>query len=186
MHSSFKQIISFIISASLFLWSCSTTRYGAKDEKHNVSNVHFKQKNEQVFIYYDLAGISTKDFYDVHVSLTNDQGKKYKVDTTAASGDIGPHVTAGKNKKITWNLRQNYPNGLDGKQFQFMVTADESSKRVSSTEALADQNTKHNNNWIYYTAAGSLVLGIGTALMIITNSSGSSNGLPAPPSHPSQ
>ncbi len=63
-----------------------------------------------------------------------------------------------------------FPQGIQGKQIQFIVNAQEA-------------NSKNNNKWIYI-ASGSLILAAGAVLGYVFLTPGGDTGLPLPPSRP--
>ncbi|MEO1628721.1 MAG: M28 family peptidase, partial [Bacteroidota bacterium] len=68
-----------------------------------ISNVSVKvdPKSRTAFIKYDLADQEDDDL-TVYLTVSEDNGKRYLVDTRRAQGDLGEGIAPGKDKKIVW------------------------------------------------------------------------------------
>jgi len=93
---------------------------GSEDySEATVSNVNFSQTGNTVAITYDLEG--TRNRYTISIKCSKDGGNTYSIIPMAVSGDVGKNVRPGKNKKIKWNVLNDWPEGLSGKEFVFKV-----------------------------------------------------------------
>ncbi|HPG38814.1 MAG TPA: hypothetical protein PLP19_13940 [bacterium] len=88
-----------------------------------VKNVSFVQQNDVIIISYDLIGNFNKNF-SVSLSLSNDNGRTYRIVPKSVHGDIGKNVTPGLQKRIIWSFMQDFPGGLQGDEFVFAVEAE--------------------------------------------------------------
>lgn len=167
--------IKYIIKLSLlavFIISCSSNmRLAGNSESSKVENVSFEQNNDIVTIYYDLISDSQDTRFNVELLLEYENEQVIELNSSSVQGDIGSEITPGSEKKITWNVLEDYPNGLESDQIQFAINA--------------WQPINNNRKWLYI-AAGALALGAGiTAAILLTNgSTNQSSGLPLPPSRP--
>lgn len=162
-----KTFISIIVMA-VFLFACKTGAHLQDNSKlPRVENVTFTHKSDTVAVYYDLLAESAQTQFDVNLLLAFGENNVYEIESAYTTGDIGKDVLPGKQKKITWNVLKEFPNGLEEQNIQFIVTAH-----------------KENNNkkWIYI-AGGALLIGAGTAVGLLAGGSGMS-GLPLPPTRP--
>ncbi|OGU33795.1 MAG: hypothetical protein A2068_10985 [Ignavibacteria bacterium GWB2_35_6b] len=88
-----------------------------------VENVNYTISNGDVFVKYDLLGDSDQ-LYKVSVVLKSESSKDLTYTPRAVSGDIGEGHFAGKNKQIVWKIKNDFPNGLPGDDFYFVVQAE--------------------------------------------------------------
>lgn len=135
-----------------------------------VENVRFSQEiNSKVTVTYDLLG-KPSEKYSVSLSVFIPQSRR-KIPLTGSSvrGAIGGSVSPGKNLQIEWDLKNDFPNGLKGDGFRFIVDAYIQQKR---------------SKWPWF-MAGLAAVG-GTALLLSGSGSGAADhsDLPAPPSLP--
>lgn len=174
LNMSTNKIFILIIGVSFFLWACKTQKVlpskESKEKLPRVENVHFNKKTETVDVYYDLLAKSSDAKFEIQLLLSLGQDKTYRIDSTSTSGDIGEGILPGKKKKISWNVLDDFPQGIQGKQIQFIVNAQKT-------------NSKNNNKWIYITS-GSLILAAGAVLGYLFLKPNGDSGLPLPPARP--
>ena len=89
-----------------------------------VENVRFSQQvDHRVVVTYDLLGDSKKR-YNVILSLLNPTSrKKVPLSSKNLSGAVGKKVKPGKDLQIVWDLKKDYPDGLEGERFRFIIDA---------------------------------------------------------------
>ena len=90
----------------------------------NVRNVQAYQQGKNVIIQYDLAGDNRVTF-DVDLRLSRDGGQTFDYAPTAVSGAVGSGISPGTGKEVVWAVLQDFPDGLDGEDYQFKVLADQ-------------------------------------------------------------
>lgn len=91
-------------------------------QKPQVKNVRFVDKDKTIVVYYDLVG-NFKKKYAVSLSLSDDFGKTFKIKPVSVAGELGKNIKTGRNKKIYWSVKNDYPEGLSGEGFVFAVEA---------------------------------------------------------------
>lgn len=165
-------IVIIFVGICILFGGCKAQKFLSSQEKKKspkVKDVHFNKKTEKINVFYDLQAESTDSEFEITLLLSLGENKTYSIDSTSTYGDIGKGVLPGKNKKISWNVLDDFPEGINGKQIQFIVEA---------------QKVSNNNNkkWIYITS-GALLLGAGAILGYKLFQSGET-GLPGPPSRP--
>jgi uncharacterized protein (TIGR02145 family) len=69
-----------------------------------VENVRFEQTGKQITIYYDLAGTTTGQLFDIQVFCSTDGGKTIGAPLKRLTGDAGPGIKGGTGKKIVWDV----------------------------------------------------------------------------------
>lgn len=169
-----KNIFILITGISFLLWSCKAHQLLPSQEKlPRVENVHFTQQSDSdtVNVFYDLYADSPDNKFDIKLMLSLGDDKTYEIDSTSTTGAIGEGVVPGRKKQISWSVLQDFPQGIQGKEIQFIIDAQQ-----------LDSSNK-NRKWLYITS-GALILGAGAVLGYMHLQSGNS-GLPSPPSRPS-
>ena len=91
-------------------------------QKPQVKNVHFVDKDKTIVVYYDLVG-NYKKKYTISLSLSDDFGKTFKIKPISVAGELGKNIKTGRNKKIYWSVKNDFPKGLSGDGFVFAVDA---------------------------------------------------------------
>jgi len=87
-----------------------------------VTNVRASQRagTKLVDIYYDLSGGTPP--ISVAIQASSDAGATYALPVGSITGDVGANVTAGTNRKITWNAGADW-NGQFSAAVKFRITA---------------------------------------------------------------
>ena len=93
-----------------------------KSGEDNVENVHYTVSNGKILVSYDLLGNSDK-LYNVSLTLRKATNKSFVYIPKTVSGDIGEGHFAGKDKGIIWEIKNDFPNGISGDDFYFIVQA---------------------------------------------------------------
>lgn len=169
INMSTRKIVISIIGFSCLLGGCKTKKMlPSNEELPRVENVHFNQKTDTVNVYYDLNAASSDSKFNIKLLLSLGEDKTYEIDPSSTSGDIGEDILPGEKKKISWNVLEDFPQGINGKKIQFIVNA----QKINAS----------NNKWIYITS-GALLLSAGAMLGYQLLQSGDS-GLPTPPTRP--
>jgi hypothetical protein len=96
-----------------------------------VENVRFEAFAERIDVYYDFTGSEDED-YEVTLSLRKETDTLFVYKPKALAGDVGVGRFAGKNKRILWDLRKEFPKGLEGSDYYFVVSAKLVSKGSSA------------------------------------------------------
>ncbi len=75
---------------------------GLAQSVFDVSKPRFELKDNSVRISYDILNSSPLEYFIVRVEITDADGKRIRA--KALVGDIGEHVSGGKDKMINWDL----------------------------------------------------------------------------------
>lgn len=97
-----------------------------------VINVRAEVLNKTVVVWYDLTGGSSGEKFAVQISYSSDGGRNFSAPLRSVTGDVGDGVTAGRGKRITWDVLKDV-DGLMGDNFAFKVAA---KGERSSTEGM--------------------------------------------------
>jgi len=147
----------------------------AQGDEPTIKNIVFKVTGSVVEIYYDLIA-PPGHTWSVTLTLKRRFAKGFIYLPLEVSGDVGRRVVAGENRKITWNLATEFPQGLPGEDCFFAVDA------VQETDVEGGISTT------YWIAGGAAVVG---GVLAIVLSKGSKTGpvtpvgvFPSPPGRP--
>lgn len=140
-------------------------------------NVGFRVNGQVVEIYFDLIA-SSDQVYTVSVTLKKRFDKSYVYKPVATSGDVGPAVIPGENRRITWKLTDEFPKGLPGEDCFFIVDIEGGSARPGGISTTV---------WII---GGAAILGGVLTALLLSSKNGDTppppviSGFPSPPGRP--
>jgi hypothetical protein len=144
----------------------------ADDELTSVENVRFEVVGELVYIYYDLLG-PENTVHGVRISLLRETDVTFSYRPVNIVGDVGTIVFPGERRRITWDFTKEFPEGLTGSDYYFVVEA----------EAVQEERI----NPIVWIGGGAAV-GIGLLVFLLSGGSEEppppSPGFPAPVGRP--
>ena len=106
----------------------SLVSHGARVD---VSNVRVTISGLRVTVRYDLTG-SPHGEYNVALVLRNRNNPSFRYIPRMLSGDVGTGEYAGKNEEIEWDMTREFPQGLQGNGYYFVVDAEEAGGSASS------------------------------------------------------
>ncbi|HAF29658.1 MAG TPA: hypothetical protein DCG75_11490 [Bacteroidales bacterium] len=84
-----------------------------------VRNVHYRQIDEQIEIFYDLP--VNIDSIQVKLVFRKKSAPKFRYYPRFIGGDIGIGIFSGKNKKIVWDIKKEPSSVFTGSDFYFDV-----------------------------------------------------------------
>lgn len=166
-----RKLLIVLLIFSLFVWSCKSSA-GVQNQKNlpRVENVRFTQKQDTINVVYDLLSRSYKTKFNVDLLLVIGEKEAYTIDSNSVTGDVGKNTLPGRNNQIKWAVLKDFPRGIQGKNFQFIV------------EAEAQSGAK--KTWLYIAAGVVAAVALGGIIAMIAGSSGGDGGLPTPPDRP--
>ena len=132
---------------SVFLLVCIPAQPGESQEL-KVENVAFSEVNEKIILTYDLSAPPKKKYF-ISVALSYDFGSTYTMTPFALEGDAGNGITAGKQKTIIWNYKEDYPDGLTGDGFVFAVRVEPYRRKKWVVYALSGAGIAGGLLWYY-------------------------------------
>lgn len=147
-----------------------------------VTNVRFRASGEHVTIAYDLMahegtrsssgtglfGGTPSNEYKITLVLQRDRDSLFRYYPRAVTGHVGEGIAAGRDREIRWLVSREFPRGLEGDDFYFMVLAEPM------------MGSSANARW-WWIGIGTAVLG-GTVAAILL--SGGGNPPPNQPTFP--
>jgi hypothetical protein len=93
------------------------------DQKSVLENVHFENTGDLVFIYYDLLA-PIERVHKVSLELRRESDSLYVYKPLILRGDVGAIVIPGQKRRIIWDFPTEFPQGLPGNDFYFVVKAE--------------------------------------------------------------
>lgn len=144
----------------------------AQEDKIAVTNVRFEVNGELVNLYYDLEGTADR-VHKIRLILLRETDSLFLYRPVNLTGDVGTVVFPGRNRRIVWDFTKEFPEGMTGNDFYFVVEA----------ERVPEEGV----NPLYYYAGGAAVLG--TILLVVLggkkdNGPIINDNFPAPPGRP--
>jgi hypothetical protein len=92
----------------------------AVGQKPQVRDLDFRAQDTQIVITYDLIGKQGKD-YKVELLFSASGGRSFDYEPQAVSGAVGKDLSPGPNKTVTWNVLQDFPDGIQSPNAQFKL-----------------------------------------------------------------
>lgn len=139
---------------------------------NNVKNVHFSIANGNVIVNYDLIGNPDK-LYTIKLFLKKGNDTNYQYVPQMLTGDVGTGKFAGRNRQIIWAVNQEFPDGLPGKDYYFIVDA---------------QEINQGSNLLTWIGVGVAAMAAAVTYLVVNNKSLSNNStessFPPPPGRP--
>jgi hypothetical protein len=94
----------------------------ADDATTEVRNVRFEVAGQLVYVYYDLIGVASR-VHRITITLYREGDPTFVYRPVNLVGDIGTIVFSGQDRRITWDFTKEFPNGLSGNDYYFVVEA---------------------------------------------------------------
>jgi hypothetical protein len=144
----------------------------AEDERTAIQNVRFEVAGELVYVHYDLIGPADR-IHKISLTLYRETDRLFAYQPVNITGDVGTIVFPGTERRITWDFTKEFPEGLTGEDYYFVV----------ETEAEREEGMSS----LIWIGGGVAVAGV---LAIVLLSGGSSSdppasaGFPPPPGRP--
>ncbi len=110
-------------SIVLLLLSSDAAASGAR-RYAKVTDVRFGLEGGEVHVSYNLLGEPGKT-YRVGLELRKRGDPNFRFFPKAVRGDVGVGKFAGPDRRIVWAINRDFPGGLRGADFYFVVKADE-------------------------------------------------------------
>lgn len=129
--------------------------YPIFSQSTEVKNVKFIPRGDEIDILYELVG-DPQEEYEIEVFLKVEGDDEFEVTLEHLRGDYGTGKYVGSERKIIWEYLKQFPMGLEGEYYYFLITADKLGGGIP---------------WYYF--VGAAALGGAAAVLL---SGGKSNG----------
>ena len=160
------------IACALALLTQGAAGIAISQVKAKVENVHYDVANNLAVIHYDFIGGGSEK-YRIDLFLRSEKDSTFSYRPKNVHGDVGEGSHEGKDRKIVWDMKGEFAQGIEGSDYFFEVRAERVS---SSVDALV---------WI---GAGVAVLGTIAALHFLGSGADESpaaqSQFPSPPGRP--
>lgn len=123
-----KCLCYLLISSLLVPSAASFSAFCADNVK--VLNVRFEIVGTKIVVQYDLEGEANKD-YKVKVILRRERNQSFLHIPQSVAGEIGEGPFAGQNRQVTWDFLREFPQGLEGDDFYFVIEVELISSGIS-------------------------------------------------------
>jgi hypothetical protein len=120
-----------IITLFLFYTQTIVSQPEGTKSSDIVENVKYNVVNGRVMINYDLEG-NADETYKVFLTLRRTGNSNIIYTPISVSGDIGEGHFAGSGRQIIWDMSKDFPEGLSGEDYYFVINATETSSSISS------------------------------------------------------
>lgn len=87
-----------------------------------ITNIRATQDDKDIIVTYDLRADNNELKFTTQLYLSTNGGTTYSGPLRQVSGDVGPGITPGRNKRIRWQVLKERER-LQGDNIQFKVTA---------------------------------------------------------------
>lgn len=112
-----------VFIAWLMLFELIPLTAQGEDEKTSVENVHFEVAGELVRIFYDLNGPPDR-VHAVRLTLKRESDSLFVYRPVNLTEDVGTIVFPGQKRRIIWDFTREFPEGLTGDDYYFVVDAE--------------------------------------------------------------
>ncbi len=173
LPASLRRAVSFLIALSIVTVNVNPAYSAESDQSPAVvTRVHFAVSGLRVTVSYDLQGDPSAT-YNVSVILRSRSDPAFEYEPKALSGDIGVGKYAGPDKEIVWDMGKEFPQGLHGSGYYFVVDA----RKVSSG---------HSTGILTWLGAGAVAVAAVITYVIVTRNGGPASpaSYPNPPGRP--
>jgi hypothetical protein len=99
-------------------------------ENVKVLNVRFEIVGTKIVVRYDLEGEANKD-YTVKIILRREHNQSFLHIPKSVAGEIGEGRFAGQNRQVTWDVLKEFPQGLEGDDYYFVIEVEIVSSGIS-------------------------------------------------------
>jgi hypothetical protein len=97
----------------------------------SIDNVHFEVTEDIVRVYYDLNAPADQ-VHAVRIMLYRETEPAFKYSPVNLTGDVGTIVFSGVRRCIIWEFTKEFPEGLNGNDYYFVVEAEGAQKESSN------------------------------------------------------
>jgi hypothetical protein len=145
----------------------------SQDPPPGVENVRYEVSQDLVYVYYDLKGPADRPMR-INLTLYRESTPLFVYRPVNLTGDLGGVVFPGQGRRIVWDFTKEFPEGLAGEDYYFVVEAQIIEKESSNT--------------LYWVGGGALVVAGLAALLLIGGGEDTppppQTNFPAPPGRP--
>jgi hypothetical protein len=162
-----------VLLSGVLLLQLLATAVLAQDETVAVLNVRYEVIGELVYVFYDLKGPVNRP-QRVSLTLFRESTPLFVYRPVNLTGDLGGLVFPGEKRRVVWDFTKEFPEGLIGSDYYFVIEASLVESESSST-------------WLWIGGGAAVVGGVVAWLLLGGKESTPpppSTGFPNPPGRP--
>ncbi len=168
------KVLHVLLAALLLVEGVPAALAAMPQEESAIENVRYEVSGELVMIYYDLIAPIDK-VHSVRLLLKRESDAAFLHRPLNLTGDVGTIVFPGVRRRIMWEFLKEFPEGLTGDDYYFVVEAE-----ATQTERMSP--------WIWIGGGAAVVGGVLTLLLLggkdDTQPPLPGNTFPVPPGRP--
>lgn len=169
------KVLPLFLAGLLLVEGVPAVYAGQQTGEPSIDNVHFEVSGDIVRIFYDLnAPLDLVHAVRLYLHRESDAAFIYR--PVNLTGDVGTIVFPGQRRRIIWEFTKEFPDGLTGTDYYFLVEAEAAEKEASNLWW-----------WVGGGAAGVAAL-VGLVMLLSPGDGGDgpppTPGFPSPPGRP--
>ncbi len=118
-----RKFLHWTLAALLLVQGWPFVAWAIPSNGTSVENVRFEKSGELVYIYYDLNAPIDK-VHEVRLYLRRESELSFLYRPMNITGDVGTIVIPGQGRRIVWDITKEFPDGLAGNDYYFVVEAE--------------------------------------------------------------
>lgn len=126
------KVLHLFLAVVLMLQGTAAGFASVQDGQGTIENVHFEVAGDIVRIDYDLNAPIDK-IHGVRVVLYRESDPSFSYRPVNITGDVGTIVFSGQKRRIVWEFTKEFPDGLNGTDYYFVVEAEGMEQESSNT-----------------------------------------------------
>jgi hypothetical protein len=167
--------VRLFLAVLLFFEGTAVAFAKSEDATSSIDNVHFEVAGDIVRLNYDLNAPIDR-VHAVRAVLYRESDPGFSYHPVNLTGDVGTIVFPGAKRRIIWEFTKEFPEGLIGNDYFFVVEAEWIEPETSYT-------------WWYVGGGAAAVVGLVTVLLLSGKTDGPgptpvSPAFPGPPARP--
>lgn len=116
-------VLRMVLAAALLVEALPAALWAQQDGRATVENVRFEVAGDLIRIYYDLNAPIDK-VHAVRLMLRRESDIVFLYHPLNLTGDVGTIVFPGQRRRIVWDFTKEFPDGLSGGDYYFIVEAE--------------------------------------------------------------
>ena len=124
-----SKCLCYLLIVSVLVPSVASSSVRSADNV-KVVNVRFEIVGTRIVVRYDLEGEANKD-YTVKIILRRERNQSFLHIPRSVAGEIGEGRYAGQNRQVTWDFLKEFPQGLEGDDYYFVIEVEIVSSGIS-------------------------------------------------------
>jgi hypothetical protein len=117
------KMIRIVLAVLLLLQTLPLSVAFGQSGQSSIENVRFEASADLVKIYYDLNAPIDK-VHDVRIALRRESDITFSYRPLNITGDVGTIVFPGQKRRIVWEYLKEFPDGLTGDDYYFVIEAE--------------------------------------------------------------